>query len=247
MKNILFIVSMLIVFSCVKLEEETEFLEYDSYMKEGWEAFQASKWDVASDLFNIGLNQASSNYSEAYSGLGWTYLYQANRLYGELNKSFREELRALAGISFSNAQIETKYDFDIWSDILAGMTYIYSYRADSAWYMYYNDIDFQFDSNLEDEMIYYSQETINKSNELFEFESSLDSLYNFQFDSCVNRDNIRYLRAKTFLRLGQIDDMLIELNTITTYNCSEIDTLVSLEQGIDCLNNLSNSIASCQQ
>ena len=238
---------MLIIFSCEKLEEQTEFLEYDNYMKDGWIAFQASEWDIASDLFNIGLNQASSNHSEAYSGLGWTYLYKANRSYGESNKSLRDSLRSLAGISFYNAEIETKYDFDIWSDILAGMTYIYSYRADSAWYMYYNDIDFQFDTNLEDEMIYYSQKTINKSDELFEFESSLDSLYDFQFDSCVNRDNIRYLRAKTFLRLDQIDNMLIELNTITTYDCSEVDTLISIEQGIDCLNRLSNSIISCQQ
>ena len=156
MKKILFIISMLIVFSCDQLEEQTEFLEYDKYMEEGWEAFQASDWETASYLFESGLNQTSSNYSEAYSGLGWTYLYEANRLYGESNKLLRDELRSLAGDNFKNAENEDKYDFDIWSDILAGMTYIYSYKADSVLYMYYNDVDFQLDTNLMIDMEEYS-------------------------------------------------------------------------------------------
>ena len=245
MKKILFIILTLIIFSCEKLEEQTEFLEYENYMQNGWIAFQSSEWDIALDLFNIGLNQASSNHSEAYSGLGWTYLYKANRLYGLENQISRDSLRSLAGINFINAEIETKYDFDIWSDILAGITYIYSYKADSVWYKYYNDSDFQFDSYLESQMVEFSEMAINKSDELFEFEASLDSLYDFQFDSCVNRDNIRYLRAKTFLRLNQIEKMLDELNLITTYQCLDIDTLSSIEQGIDCLNNLSNLLISC--
>mgnify|MGYP001265244661 FL=1 len=255
MSKILFIVLTLLIFSCEKLEEQTEFLEYDNYMENGWIAFQASDWDIAMDLFNIGLSQASSNYSEAYSGLGWTYLYQANRLYGESNRSVRDTLRAKAEISFLNAEEEDKYDWDIWSDILAGNTYINSYKADYAWYMFYNDDDFQFDPSLESDMIDYSEKTIKKSNDLFDF----DSEYDFQFDPCVNMDNIRYLRAKTFLRLNSyiglsdicieedicIELMLNELNAITTYSCSELETLSDIQEGIDCLNNLSSLLNSC--
>ena len=85
------------------------------------------------------------------------------------------------------------------------------------------------------------EKTIEKSENLFDF----DSEYDFQFDPCVNIDNIRYLRAKTFLRLDQIDQMLSELNLITTYSCSELDTLSDIQQGIDCLNNLSSLLTSC--
>ena len=86
-----------------------------------------------------------------------------------------------------------------------------------------------------------------------------DSEYDFQFDPCVNMDNIRYLRAKTFLRLNSyiglsdicieedicIELMLNELNAITTYSCSELETLSDIQEGIDCLNNLSSLLNSC--
>ena len=64
---------------CNTLSENSEYLDYNDYMKEGWIAFQESEWDIAIDLFNIGLIQESTDYSEAYSGLGWTYLYKANK------------------------------------------------------------------------------------------------------------------------------------------------------------------------
>ncbi len=231
----------MIVLSCSKLEEQSEYLEYDNYMKNGWIAFQASDWEIAADLFNIGLNQVSSNYSEAYSGLGWTYLYQANKLYGESNRTIRETLRTMAENSFINAEKEEKYDWDIWSDILVGNAYIYSYKADKALYTFYNDNDFQNDSSFYFLMLDFSDLTISKTDSLIAF----DIEYDFQFDPCLNLDNVRYLRAKTFLRLNKIEDMLIELNSINTYSCSGIDTLVNIDQGIDCLNNLSNLLTNC--
>ena len=64
-------------------------------------------------------------------------------------------------------------------------------------------------------------------------------------------DSVRNLASTKRLLMNetwhQIDNMLIELNAITTYDCSDVDSLVNIEQGIDCLNNLSNLFTSCQQ
>ena len=257
MKKILCIGLTLIIFSCEELTEETAFLDYENYMNEAWIAFQTSEWDISTDLFNIGLSLEPNERSEALCGLGWTYIYKANSLVGEANRGIRDSIRAMAGDIFINAYIEedeTPYHFDIYADLLAGLTYIYNYKADSVWFMYFNDNDSQFDPILEDLMGEYSNDAINISNDLidFQYEYFDANEYNFKYDICFNFDNIRYIRAKTYLRLFSINNeiqelelMLDELNSITSYSCSELDVLINLEEGIDCLNSLSNIFNSC--
>ena len=103
MRKILFIVFTLIIFSCEDISEKIDNYSYTQYMEDGWEAFVYKEWDLGKEIFNIGLLQDSENYSEAYSGLGWIYLYEANTMPGQINEIKRDSLRNLPSFNFNLA------------------------------------------------------------------------------------------------------------------------------------------------
>jgi len=242
MRNLL-IISVLLFISCEELQESSNFLEYDYYMENGWEAFQIENWDLAIELFNTGLGSStSSKYTEAYTGLGWTYLYHANTKPGINNVSLRDSLRLLAEENFQEAKSEGWHGNDVWGNTLAGMIFIYSHIADTAIASYYNN-DGQ-DQLLWDIMEEYSSKTITESDELLDFYLDLDKDFDFEYDLCVNVDNIRIIRARTFLRLGDFESMLFELNNLSTYLLCEAN-LQSIEEGLNCLANLSSYLSTC--
>ena len=179
MRNILFI-SILLLLSCDELAEQSALLSYEDYMVEGWFAFQSDQWDIAAQLFKNGLDQSSSNYSEAYAGLGWTFLYKANSLPGESYLSSRDSLRYMANINFYEAFDENPYNIQVWLDVLAGLTYMNSYYADSLSSFIYNDNGNQ---NLFNFMETHSLNVLQFSDELIEL--SDDNDYSFQHDSCM--------------------------------------------------------------
>ncbi len=233
------VICIILMFSCEELHESSSFLEYDFYMESGWDAFQADSWDLAVELFNTGLgSSSSSNYSEAYTGLGWTYMYNANSIPGNLNKSIRDSLRLLAENNFKDAKAENIYIHKVWSNAMAGLTFIYSHIADTSITAYFNDPTFQ-DPDLWNLMIEYSNKTITESGELLEF----DPEYNFEYDPCVNVDNIRVIRARTYLRLDSLDQMLSELNNLTSLTCTIAPQTV--QDGLECLSELSAELAGC--
>lgn len=233
------LVSLILLFSCEELQESSNFLEYDFYMDEGWLAFQEDEWDLAVELFNTGLSSSSaSNYSEAFTGLGWTYMYHANLLPGEINKSNRDFLRILAENNFKNAKSEGIYEFNVWYNALAGLTFIYSYLADTALAAYFNDPTSP-DSLLWELMEEFSNKTLTESDELLERAPS----YNFNYDSCVNIDNIHIIRARTYLRLDSLSQMLTELSNLTTLTCTVEPQTV--QEGLDCLSELSAELSTC--
>ena len=280
MKKILFIY-IILLFSCEELTESSDFLAFQFYMDEGWIAFQADSMLIASDLFNTGLTlPGENNYSEAYTGLGWTYMYNANSTPGELSNSFRDSLRMLAKENFITAiEINTfKLPRQVYADALAGMAYVYSYLADTSIASSFNNQYFdeiEYEQNLHnvllliDELIgeqyfdfgidqidntfdegegnnqydvgeYYSDTNINDLYDL-----GFDLNYDFSYDQCVNSDNIKILRAKTYLRKGLSEFMLNELNSLSYNSCPEGMDLDSLEGGINCLSYLSHYLALC--
>ena len=140
MNKTLFILISFIIFSCEEISEKITNYSYLEYMEDGWEAFVYKEWNLGKEIFNIGLLQNNDNYSEAYSGLGWIYFFEANTLPGEINNSIRDSLRNLSMINFNLAYLEGIYNNNSWSNVLAGKAFLLNFKIDSLLAEYYNNI-----------------------------------------------------------------------------------------------------------
>ena len=208
-------------------------------MIEGWFAFQSDQWDIAAQLFKNGLDQTYSNYSEAYSGLGWTFLYKANTLPGDSYFSSRDSLRYMANKNFNNAYEEDAYDNQVWLDVLAGISFMHSYYADSISSLIYNDNGNQ---NLFNYIESQSIGVIEMSNLLIDLSGDFD--YSFQYDPCIDIDNIRVLRARAYLHLTYLQDnetyedlMIEELNNLDYPTCPN-GIISTLDDALICLSQI---------
>tara|TARA_Y100001980_G_C14547848_1_gene328666 strand:- start:4 stop:741 length:738 start_codon:yes stop_codon:yes gene_type:complete len=232
-------------FSCESLGEQTEYLDYESYVQEAWSAFSLSDYETSINLFNLAINQTnSSNFSDAYTGLGWAFMYKSNNLPGNFNQAERENLR-----ENSSSYFEDAYDIDPTSgDILAGLTFLYNYDAEYQIYLYFNDNNYNVNNNNISNLL---NKSLNISNSLIEDHNN----YNFPYDDCIDLDNIRFLRSKMYLNLmnfnnnnSYLDLLINELNSINKFSCidfTEFETISNLSEAIECINHISDFFNSC--
>ena len=250
MMKILFIVFSMIIFSCEDISETIDNYTYEQYMEDGWEAFVYKEWGLGKLAFNIGLLQDSENYSEAYSGLGWTYLFEANSIPGQENASYRSVLRDSSSMYFNLAYVEGMDNTLSWSDVLVGMAYLYNFKTDSLLFEYYNNI--YTDNSLLDLMIDYSNDAINITNELL----LLNSNYNFypyiplddepEYDLCINKNNIRILRAQLFFNIEDYSNVLFELSQLSDDYVCPNGTPENMQEAIYCMSTISNKLYQCE-
>ena len=82
MKPIAYI-SILILWGCNTLLEQTTPLEGDFYIQDGWLAFTSKKYDEADKHFKTAIetsDHGSFVHFLSFVGLGWTHIYKAHTL-----------------------------------------------------------------------------------------------------------------------------------------------------------------------
>ena len=211
MKIYLYILIMIII-SCDRIKEIEESLPYEFSILEGWLHFENGDYDLAevmfSDILNIEANILPyDSYSEAYLGLGWADLYEANTLIGTDNFSNRKSLRESAKNSFLNAQsdiisnnlIVVPEIQIILPDLYAGLAYTNSSLALYEDFSDINDYGAVIDSALEHSRLVLE----------------LDSSYYFIHDSInINYNGIHLLRSQLFIEQNNFDMAEIEISQI---------------------------------
>ena len=104
-----------------------------------------------------------------------------------------------------------------------------SYKSVEASRQFY---DYGLDSSKWVDMTIYSDSTIYYSDWLFN-ECNPDKDYEFEYDSTINYNSIRILRAQTYVRLADFDSAYSELILIDDLNCD-----FSIQTVVECLNSL---------
>ena len=248
MKKILFIMLTLIIFSCEDISEKITNYSYLEYMEDGWEAFVYKEWDLGKEIFNIGLLQDSENYSEAYSGLGWIYLFEANTLPGQPNKSKRDSLRNLSAINFDLAYSEGLDENNSWSNILSGKAFLLNFKSDSLLAEYYNNIF--IDNTLWDMMIENANDAISLTDQLLALNSNYNfypyiPLDDFEYDLCINKNKIRILRSQLYFKLENYSNVYDELSLLTDSFVCPDGTPSNMQDAIYCISYVSNLLSDC--
>ena len=248
MKKILFIMLTLIILSCEDISEKITNYSYLEYMEDGWEAFVYKEWDLGKEIFNIGLLQDSENYSEAYSGLGWIYLFEANTLPGQPNKSKRDSLRNLSAINFDLAYSEGLDENNSWSNILSGKAFLLNFKSDSLLAEYYNNIF--IDNTLWDMMIENANDAISLTDQLLALNSNYNfypyiPLDDFEYDLCINKNKIRILRSQLYFKLENYSNVYDELSLLTDSFVCPDGTPSNMQEAIYCISYVSNLLSDC--
>ena len=220
--------------SCDDLEEHTGPHSEMYYVWSGWDEFMAQDYDQAKEFFLATLlvdEGSESNYSAyAYSGLGWTAIYKANVNLGIDNRTLREDLRDSSIYYFESAltiimdtliieedttiveKIEDDDDLEMYANVLAGVVFNTSYLAIDKAMEFYSDGS---DSLAWNEALNYSQLVISSSDSLL----STFADYDFKYDENINVEDIRLLRAHTYIRLSKFENAAIEIYLIPSLDC----------------------------
>ena len=232
-----YIIFILFIFSCEELEEQTTPLSGIFYVFEGWNAFMEQDYDRAKELFSATLladeGSETNYYDYAYAGLGWTAIYKANVNPGINNRTLRENLRSEAIDHFASADAGVQLRLDaenmnnldslLYANVMAGRIFNTSYLALDKAMEFYSDGS---DDSVWNEALDYSQLVITDSDTLlYKFAD-----YDFEYDENINVNDIRLLRAQSYIRLGDFDSakVEIELNTELICDWNEISVVQCL-------------------
>jgi|TARA_B110001454_G_scaffold214908_1_gene235449 hypothetical protein len=225
------------MFGCEELEEQTTPLSGIFYVFEGWNAFMEQDYDRAKELFSATLladeGSETNYYDYAYAGLGWTAIYKANVNPGINNRTLRENLRSEAIDHFASADAGVQLRLDaenmnnldslLYANVMAGRIFNTSYLALDKAMEFYSDGS---DDSVWNEALDYSQLVITDSDTLlYKFAD-----YDFEYDENINVNDIRLLRAQSYIRLGDFDSakVEIELNTELICDWNEISVVQCL-------------------
>tara|TARA_B110000495_G_C22981880_1_gene577254 strand:+ start:279 stop:1022 length:744 start_codon:yes stop_codon:yes gene_type:complete len=229
MKKI-FIIPILFMFACEELEEQTTPLSGIFYVFEGWNEFMKQDYDRAQELFAATLladeGSETNYYDYAYAGLGWTAIYKANVNPGINNRTLRKNLRAEAINHFESADAGVKLrlvaenptplDSLLYANVMAGKIFNTSYLALDKAMEFYSDGS---DDSVWDEALDYSQLVITDSGTLLSIFDYKFADYDFEYDENINVDDIRLLRAQSFIRLSYFDSAAVEIELMTDVSC----------------------------
>lgn len=225
MKHI-YIILILFMFACEELEEQTTPLSGIFYVFEGWNAFMEQDYDRAKELFSATLladeGSETNYYDYAYAGLGWTAIYKANVNPGINNRTLRENLRSESIDHFKSADTGvnlrlvtgnmSSLDSLLYANVMAGKIFNTSYLALNKAIEFYSDGS---DTTVWNDALNYSQLVIRDSDTLlYKFAD-----YDFEYDENINMNDIKLLRAQSYIRLGYIDSAKVEIESSDEFFC----------------------------
>ena len=216
MKPIVYI-SILILWGCNTLLEQTTPLEGDFYIQDGWLAFTSKKYDEADKHFKTAIESNDSGsyvHFLSFVGLGWTHIYKAHTLQETSDKGWVKS----AGDNFDyslNILFELNGNSPDISDVnnlYAGLTLQRAYFAKqkSA-----NGIGWETtNQSLSDTVRILYEESI-------EFSKNLDSTFIFKHDFSLTYNDIILLRIGNYILLGYMDEAVQEFNQ-SDFECGQI-------------------------
>tara|TARA_B110000438_G_scaffold114278_1_gene112027 strand:+ start:2082 stop:2786 length:705 start_codon:yes stop_codon:yes gene_type:complete len=214
------------MFACEELEEQTTPLSGIFYVFEGWNAFMEQDYDRAKELFSATLladeGSETNYYDYAYAGLGWTAIYKANVNPGINNRTLRENLRSESIDHFKSADTGvnlrlvtgnmSSLDSLLYANVMAGKIFNTSYLALNKAIEFYSDGS---DTTVWNDALNYSQLVIRDSDTLlYKFAD-----YDFEYDENINMNDIKLLRAQSYIRLGYIDSAKVEIESSDEFFC----------------------------
>ena len=249
MKKIISFIFIIFLISCSDIvsdyEEQEEILDYEEYLYQGWNAFEAVNLDEISQdssstyyyNFALGMFDASVQaidyefnsqnligpYYKSYNGIGWTQLYYSSEFLEPEFHYKRDSLRQESKIYFDKSLFSLNSqssNSNIISkdkcDTYSGLAYLH----------YYNGLDtFFFDSSL-----MFSENLLNEC-----------SFYDFAHDELDFR-NIHYLKGKIYLFQNNYSQACVAINeALDEIGCSCIDSEdIDVNILLDCFDMFSN-------
>ena len=201
MKRFIYL-SMLILWGCNTLLEQTTPLEGDFYIQDGWLAFSSEKYDEAEQHFATAIeinNSGSVYHCLASIGLGWTDLYQARANKETTPDGFVQASGGhfdYARSIFSKDKSSIPNSNDVRNHLYAGLMFQRAYLAKQK---AANGISWETTNTALDSTV--------KSlyTESIEFSHELDrSNFVFQYDLSLTYNEIILLRTENYILLGNI-------------------------------------------
>ena len=209
--------SILILWGCSTLEEQTAPLEGDFYIQDGQLAFSSKKYEEADKHFNTAIETNDSGsvfHFLSLVGLGWTNIYKAqvieektsNGLVKISGESFDAALNIVSNLDIEVITLELYEDYSNGiTDMYAGLALQRSYFAkqksanENAWET--------TNESLSDTVRILYEESI-------EFSIQLERDYIFQHDVKLTYNDILVLRTQNYLILGNIEEAILSFNQI---------------------------------
>ena len=226
-------ISILILWGCNTLVEQTTPLEGDFYIQDGWLAFTSRKYDQADKHFNTAIETNDSGsvvHFLSLVGLGWTNIYKAylnqetsvNGFVKSAGENFDHALNLLSELTGN------PIDYSDVDNLYAGLALQRAYFAKqkSA-----NGTGWETtNQSLSDTVRILYEESI-------EFSKNLDSTFIFKHDFSLTYNDIILLRIGNYILLGYLGEAIEEFKR-ADFECS--DQVVNEETIIECLCAASN-------
>ena len=234
MMKLLTYLSILILWSCNALVEQTTPLSGDFYIQDGWLAFSSSKYEEADKHFYtvIETNDSGSVFHFlSLVGLGWSNIYKAQMIEETSNgyiKNAGNNLNAANNLML-NINIE-EITLDLNEDYSNGITDMYAGLALQRSYFAkeksVNKIAWETTNEaLSDTVRILYEESI-------DFSIQLESDYIFQHDVKLTYNDILVLRTENYLILGNIEEAILSFNQID-FDQLGFEVNEACKQGVD--------------
>ena len=222
--------SILILWGCDALEEQSATLKGDYYIQDGWLAFSSNKYEEADRFFSTAIetNDDRSVFHFLSSiGKGWSYMYNAKTKYDSV--LIAEKMVNLSGEYFDTAlSILPELDANLYEakdkmNLYAGLTLQRAYSAKQKaankinWETTNSELSAEIDS-LYQHSIFYS--------------FKVDSTYTFQYDSNLDYEDIILLRIENYILIGERDSAVFYYKNYG-FECNDHD--IDEDSIIECL------------
>ena len=195
--------SILILWGCNTLLEQTTPLKGDFYIQDGWLAFSSKEYEEADKHFNTAIetNKERSIYHFLSSiGKGWTYMYNAKTKDNSI--VIAESLVDHSGAYFNTALgILSEIDDNLYKannimNLYSGLTLqcAYSAKQKAA-----NEINWEttnYELNNEIDSLYRQS---------IAFSFKMESSFIFQYDISLDYEDIILLRIENYILIGETD------------------------------------------
>ena len=221
---------ILVFLGCNSLVEQSNPLEGDFYIQDGWIAFSAKKYEEADNHFNTAI-ETNENRSVFHFlsliGKGWTDMYNAKIIYDSIIA--QEEMVNNSGISFNTAlSILPELDDNLYNEndkmnLYAGLTL---QQAFSAKQKAVNEILWET-SNLE-----LGIEIDDLYRQSIAYSYKVNNNYVFQYDPLLDYENIVLLRIENYILIGHVDSALFHYRNYG-FECNGND--INEDTIIECL------------
>ena len=226
-------ISILILWGCNTLLEQTTPLDGEFYIQEAWLAFTSRNYDEADNHFNTAIETNDSGsvvHFLSFVGLGWTHIYIAHSTQETSDKGWVKSAgeNLDAALKILSEIIESPPSINDLNNLYAGLALQRAYYAKQK---AANGTGWETtNKSLSDTVKILYEESI-------KFSKNLDSTFIFKHDFSLTYNDIILLRIGNYILLGYMDEAVEE------FNQSDIDCEqeVNEETIIECLCAASNS------